>query len=230
VTYVPHWRITWGGVLGPAALPAEIWKCSVAVGIPGGGVGGAVPSRADLNVLANLLRDTWASQMHPVINNACRLTACRIARIGTDGRTPKDETGAFRHGDSAEVSQPGAGPGDPYPPQVTLALSLNSPLEDLCGRGRFFVPLPGIALQGDLRLSETSATSFANRGRALVNAVNGITQPADLGVVVIASQGSATRGIPPANRVVVSVGCGRVYDTIRSRRSALDEAHVEVAL
>jgi hypothetical protein len=153
-----------------------------------------------------------------------------VSRIGENGRTQKDASGAYQHADANQVSQPGAVTGAPYPPQVTLAVSWGTALQDLCGRGRVFLPMPAIALEADLRISDAQALGLANRGRSFLNAIRAITEPAGMGVPVIASQGSAARAIPAANRIITTVSAGRTFDTMRSRRSSLDEARVSVPL
>jgi hypothetical protein len=79
-------------------------------------------------------------------------------------------------------------------------------------------------------MTVTNATSFANAVKALVNAVNTTAGTRTAGTVVIASGGSALKGIAPGLRPVTGVSVGRVVDTMQSRRNALQESRVLVSL
>jgi hypothetical protein len=184
------------------------------------------PNRAELTGFATACKNLWQTSAGALSTNIVKLTRVRAAAIDSEGHTPRDPAGAYQLGDSV-VNLPAGGTGPNMAPQVALVVSLNSALEDLTGRGRFYLPMPAVALGDDLLISAADATMIAGRMKQLVEGINAAASGLAIGRVCVASGGSLGRSIAPANRPVISVGVGRALDTMRSRRAQLLEARIE---
>lgn len=153
-----------------------------------------------------------------LINAAAVLTEVKVARIGPTGLYIRDPF------ISAVLNVAGGASGNsPYPPQVALAVSLDTDLRGPRGRGRFYLPMPGMAITSTGAIAELDALSVRDAVVGLVNNLNngpGISTP-EPRVVVASSLGG--------NNDVTSVRVGRVLDTIRSRRTSLSEGYTEAA-
>lgn len=222
--YAPHYRVTWSGTLG-VPDPVEIFAFGLSLDVG--------PSdflnRDDLFPLAGACLDAWAATMKNHTHQMAGVDRVRVASIGANGKVPRNADGAFVQADATGWVQGGAT--GPVPaPQTALVVSLRSEMDDLTGRGRFYHPLPAAALDATFRMSTGATQTLVTVARDFVRAVNTASLAAGAGRVVVASQGSPTRAIPPANRLVTQVSVGRVLDTVRSRRNALDEAHQALAV
>jgi hypothetical protein len=215
-----HYRVTWSGILGPVATPAEIWSFSLAVNDDGP----TINTKAGLEALATSCRLAW-SRWQLRLANSVRLTRTRVALVGANGRVVVNTDGAYVQGDNVVALQ--AGGSTPIsPPQVALAISTQSAAAGATGRGRFYLPMPDVGSVGtDLRLSTATRDQFRDVAVSFIDDVNRAFSPAPstLKRVCIASGGSTTQGIPPALRTVSTVRVGRVLDTIQRRRNALGE-------
>lgn len=150
------------------------------------------------------------------VDNSARLTLLKLNLIGPNGRYVSDEE-TIQHEYDPVVT--GNGSGNPAP-QVALAISLMT--DRLRGRahaGRFYLPVPTVALGEDGRLTVPQATNYATATTTLLNDINA-TIPSGWDVGVASDIG--TGRFETVRRVRV----GRVLDTIRSRRRSLDEAYV----
>jgi hypothetical protein len=136
---------------------------------------------------------------------------------------------AAAHNRVFTVAKPSHG-GSPLPPQCAVAISLvagtyenGTPL-----RGRFFMPGPGLeALSGsDGRLTTFAQDEYLSFAQ---NLVSHWVQPTQNVAPVVWSRGPAAGSQNPrgmsATNVIETVSVGRVVDTIRSRRSALQESY-----
>jgi hypothetical protein len=147
------------------------------------------------------------------IGAASVLTEVKLAKIGPDGLYRGDPAVRF-------VNQPGGGAGLRYPPQVALAVSLLTGIRGPSRRGRIFLPSPVWGLANDFLIAEADARGVATSVAQLIRDLNNApgVDPLNFPNVVIAS----TKGF---NTRVSAAQCGRVLDTIRSRRTSLDEKY-----
>lgn len=152
------------------------------------------------------------------IFNVAKLTSVKLNRIGTDGRYVDPETREY----VLPVPVSGTNVGTP-PPQLSLAATLRGPNERArAGKGRMFFPVSVSAagVGADGRITAVQAKNYASGVYALLTGINDVYLTA--GVTAVA--GIASKTGAGAFQAMGSVSCGRVVDTIRSRRSALDEA------
>lgn len=212
--FAPHLRVSAIGRLGNAA--AEIFSYSLALAVDDGdkflpGLDG------NQDVWDDVAEDMRAFHGTPQLRLAPRavLQVVKIARIGADGKYSaapivvdvRDTPG----GDSS-------GFGGLIAPQVAMACSLHTDRRGATGRGRFYLPMPLVDLQEDLRMTQQDADA---RGAIVAQLVANLNnQPGfdvlGLNVYIASSKGYNTR--------VTGASVGRVIDTMRSRRNALNEA------
>lgn len=230
MTVLQHFRFTWSGVFGAsAASPVEIWSCSVALGTPGTTSAAAgIPTQAQFDSMVNNVV-AYHGRVATGINSKCFLTDVRLALISTTGHVARAADGSFQQQKTTLTTPVGGGTGDtPLPPQLAIAVSLQSATPGRTGRGRFFLPGVALGVASDLRMTAPNALAIATSTKTFLDslefALGGTTER-----VVVASAGSVSEGLPPANRQVTSIRVGRVYDTIRTRRNALDEGYQVVA-
>lgn len=197
---------------------SERWSIGVRIS------GGVNPDPAAEQDLCDALTAGPVTSWWSVGNYASTATidTVKLNMIGTDGKYVNDYTIATYLEDALE----GGGGVSPFPNQVALVITLETGLQrGLAHRGRVFIPTPPgavAAVEADGRISSTNAGSNAAAFGNFLTALNGF---AGLGTVVVASN---TR--EGAQRPVTSVSCGRVLDTMRSRRTQLDEERVSSAV
>ena len=221
-----HYRLSFSGLIGTGQTQ-EIFSHGLAVAT--GTTSQPIIGRPAMATLATTLSNAWATHMAPMVCAVAQLTRVRVALVENTGNVSKDGAGTFQQGDWLG-SKPGVGGPLILPPQLSVAVSLQSAASGPTGRGRFFVPSPQIGTLGaDLRLATPVQQDFVTFCTAFVAAVNtaaAAVAGGSLGRVVVPSGGSVSQGIAPANRPVTQVRVGRVVDTMRSRRNALLEAYV----
>lgn len=224
-----HIQITFTGVLGTLAIPVEIFSFGLSAD-PGNTdpISGPFISPVDMKTLADSIAPKTATLMANLSSRTI-LTRVRCALIGADGLTAKDPAGTYVQGDAALST---AGSSTPmYPPQVALAVTTQSLADGPTGRGRFYLPMPGMSVGDDLRLTALQADGFAtNVAKPFLDGINASLAERPYGRLVVASAGSALKGIPPALRPINEVLVGRALDTIRTRRNNLVEEYAAAAL
>lgn len=201
MVYALHSRLTFSGLLGTVAAPFEEWSFRLNFSpITIGDV-----TEAETAAAASAWSSTIASQS----GGATRLREVKFARIGPDGLYTDDPV-------ISEVDAGGTATGSLlYPPQVALAVSLDTDRRGPTGRGRIYVPNPTINVGATGRITAANATAAVTAAANFLNALNGIQ---NLGSVCIAS----SKGY---NSLVTSVRVGDVLDTIRSRRNQISEVY-----
>lgn len=150
----------------------------------------------------------------PGFLTSVKLTSIKLNRVGPDGRYVDDDT--MEHTYPSPISGTSGGA---FPPQLATAITLRTALSRGRGsKGRFYLPptstMGGVGADG--RISPAFALLLAGSTRTLINSLN--TRYALIGRVGVASNIGTGRF-----EHVTDISCGRVVDTIRSRRSALDE-------
>lgn len=222
-----HVRVTWSGGLGPAASPYEIWAMGLSVSL-----GAAAPTKAAMVTFAAACRDSFSTNIAPILSSQVGLERTRVARIGSNGLTDRNDDGSYAQVDDVPSVAVRGGSGAVALPQVALVITCDTGSPGQTGRGRFFLPM--INLGGnDLAVGGMTAamqSSAKNAAVAFINGVNTAAGTAGLGTVCVASAGSVKHGIQPRLRRVTAIRVGRTYDTMRSRRNRLDEEYVSAAV
>lgn len=171
----------------------------------------------------NTIRDAYAT-MHATasFSPTARYIGMKWAKIGEDGKY-------VGGGDSITtfLATPlggGSGTGSSVSafPQICVVVSLTTDrLRGYASRGRFYSAPTNLPVGSDGRLAVAAAVSLRDRAKTFLDTVNG----AGLGPVTVYS--NVGEGL---KREVTGVRVGRVVDTMRSRRSSLDEDYQAVAL
>lgn len=212
------------------AYPGHFYKFSFGGGLIGGeewtnsiniasdsifGIDPSVEARMndDLNnFTANL--ETFFTAISTLIYSGTTLTWSKLAIIGPDGRYA-----------AAPVSRPiadkrGSGP-IALPNQVACALSMQSDAWGARGKnGRIYLAGVAIKIGGDGLMTVADRDKLATAFAAFIDGLNdsaNIVLASDAAVVVASAVGEG------AFNKVVRVRVGRVLDTIRSRRTSMNE-------
>ncbi len=216
-----HYQVSFSGVFGLVATPWEIFVHGLSLTIPNGLAG----TKDELSTFAIACQNAWANNLAALISPEVRLTNVRVAVVEDTGRVRRDAAGAFVQVDRAFVV---AGLGGPVlPPQVAMAVTMDTTRPGRTGRGRFYIPGPTLGALADGRLTTASQGNFADRAKTFVDGVNTAAVALGGARVCVASGGSVKEGLPPATYLVNQVRVGRVADTIRSRRNDLNEEYTK---
>ena len=209
VNYAPHIRLS---AIGRLSDSGERFQYGVNLGSTGPVT---VPLTLGLPAYYNdLAADVRAfhGSLGANISNQAVLELVKFALIGSNGKYTADP----RIVDVAD--QAGSVSSVLPPPQTALAVSLTSGRRGPGGKGRFYLPMPGVGVvAGPLTIDTVSRNQIQAAAATFLTALN--NRPGIDGVdveVIIAS----TKGY---NTKVTGVRVGRVLDTIRSRRTSLSE-------
>lgn len=210
-----HARVTYSGVFGTALAPIEIWAFSL-----------TFANRTALGqtttAAAIAARTAYDVHIKPMVPSQVVLTKTRVALLANGANVTKLEDGSYDQGDDL-TTVVGTHTGSvTHPLQTALAISFYTARQDSTGRGRAFLPATSLVLGGlDFLISASDAQARATAFKSLAAALEG-NDTAGLGQhSVISSKGYASR--------VTQYKCGRVPDTMRSRRNALKEQYSVVA-
>lgn len=222
-----HFRLTYSGVFGSIASPAEEWSMGLSlIAVPDG-----TYTVEGLQAAANALQPHWSTHIGAAVSGACFLTRTRMSLIGPDGKTERTAAGQYLHADN--MTTYGGMSSHTIPTQIAGVVSLESAYDGPTGRGRFYVPVPAGTVDGSGLWDTTSQAAWRDRAKAFVDAINATVQgqawgapDSAYGRVCVASGGSAVKGLAPALHPVERVGYGRVPDTQRRRRNDLLEQKV----
>lgn len=161
---------------------------------------------------------TWWAGNNGIGNNAV-LDTVKWNLIGVDGRYVNDYTTAT----FLTTPVPAGGAASPHPNQIALVATLTTnATRGLASRGRMFMPAPVAQPGADGRITAAEALTVANGVKNLLVAIDAVE---GIGIPVIASNVGAGQ-----ERFIRGVEVGRVLDTMRSRRTSLDEDRQAVAL
>jgi hypothetical protein len=156
----------------------------------------------------------------PHLAQQVRLTECTHASITALGKYAVDGNGAYYRVTHTETAAGSSVSGSQLPLQSATAVSLTTPRAGATGRGRIFLPTVKETLDADGRHNIARVQTLRDQVRQLILAINGNTQVGN--VVVSSSKGYET--------LVTGVRCGRVVDTLRSRRASQVEEYQSAAL
>jgi hypothetical protein len=217
----PHLRISFTGTLGTNVPAPEIFSFGVNAGFQIGS--GGSEQKAALETLAADLGNSMAG-LFQQCSTPAKITRVRVASIGIDNKVRRDANGAFVQGDST-LAIPGGDPGVPLPFQCALVVSLRTLFDGPTGRGRFYLPLPAVTVNGaDGLITETRRDAIAASSVTALNSMNTKLEAFAPGLrIAVISAGSVTKSLPPAFHKVNKVGVGKVVDTLRTRRNNLSE-------
>jgi hypothetical protein len=187
-------------------------------------VGGQDGTAIGSTVLSDIADDVAAfhATQGAHIGFLARLTKIKIALVSADGTWV---TGKAVYERTLDVPGGGGGSaqaGPQHAPQVALAVTFRTSVNKARNRGRFYLPLPTTPVGPDGLISESNAAQVAQTVAELVQSVDnqpGFDQNTD-GVVVASTFGPLSK--------VTSISCGRVLDTIRSRRTDIPERYMSV--
>jgi hypothetical protein len=219
LTYKPHLRVTMTGTIGDTSSPVEEFSFGFALNRPDTG---GQRTLSDLQTIAQAANTFYPVTISGSLSHATRLTRIRVSDIAGNGKTQRQLDGSYNHFDLT-VSRDG-GMGVVPAPQTALVVGLYTPLNDLCGRGRMFLPMPGLPLiKESCQISDANAQMVADALAAFFDGVSDASASTGNGRLILASQGSVARGIPPENRPITEIRVGKTYDTMRSRRAQIAE-------
>lgn len=147
-----------------------------------------------------------------LVGDDALLGTIKLNEIGPDGRYVSTDQTVLH-----DFPTPVAGGGTSvYPPQISLAVTLRTAAaRGLAHSGRVYLPNPQPSLGSDGRLGVASVVGIADKVATFINAVN-----AALPEWVVCVASDVREG---EFRKVERVECGRVLDTIRSRRTSMPE-------
>ena len=210
----PHVKIRANGVFQTPTGPVEIFSYGFCL------AGADFFTLAQHAIVAGLVKD-FHTRATSRIANACILTEVAGSNVDAAGKQiGQTVRNAFNDG----------GGGGPilHPTQVSCRISLSSGLRGRSQRGGFYIPgisVPIVAATMLMAAGEAGAIadSMVQLGDDLKANLPGTAANPNPGKLIVASK---VAGNVPVNVVRV----GRAFDTIRSRRNALQEAYEVRAL
>lgn len=231
--YSPHIKVVINGIFGTGAVPREIWSTSFTMANIATHTADAtdLPDFAAVESYAGSIGAAWAADSSRMPSNTL-LKSVKISLIDADGHVAVAPSGAYyqqEHVYAPAVTGPIAQPQYPY--QVAWVMSLLTAAAGRHGKGRMYLPAMSIldAIQSDGLMNVDQRASMMTLGGFLLSeatatfdatASSVVGNPLNLGVHVAGSDG--------VNRRLTFIKGGRVYDTQRRRRNALNEDYVAV--
>lgn len=214
-----HFKVSFRGII--EGTP-EQWSHSHSLTLAGGG--------NVENIRTSDLANAWGAMAAGVLSVAVKLQEIRCYRIGTNGRMVGNPNLRFFDGAARR-----AGTLDSviYPPQVALAVTTQGANRGPGRFGRFYLPGPGFRLSSDRRIDPTDqAGILANMATFLKALRDCYSNPADPDwndayPINVSTLGGGGAG---SYQRVETVRLGRVLDTVRRRRNAMDEDYRATAL
>lgn len=217
-------------VIGGTLYGTEDFNTTVSIvpSSPGTLMGIDAVSEDLLEDIATIIGSWWPSTVAtvgPFFTTDVKLTYIKLNHIGVDGRYTQSETREHVYttpiSGGYSASHPAA--------QLSLVHTIETgEVRGLAARGRMFLPPSGFMgiNTGDGRIGVSDATNAAKGLVNLLGSINGryATEPVGDGAVGKVGVASNTRS--GAFRVANGVSVGRVLDTIRSRRSSLEEERI----
>jgi hypothetical protein len=187
---------------------------------------------AQVAVMAQRAKNAWVANLAPEINPNAQLRKVRVAVVAPDARgLPAVErlpSGAYYQADNlGTVAGTGGAASAPGVYAVSHAVSLQSAFPGATGRGRFYLPHPSRAVQGNGKYLVSEGGLRCTNARLFIQALNLDAAAIGFGQVVIASGGSVPRALPPDLHAVATVRVGLRPDVIRSRSNAITEDYVD---
>jgi hypothetical protein len=200
-------------------VASDIWSFGLNFAL-----GDGVFFAADLQPFTQTMLDAWIARVRPHVATFARLTQTKAAFVLPDGLVAREGSGAFIQHKRAVLSVGGnASTAASGINQVSHAITTTTSRPGATGRGRFFLPAPGIGPDSATgQLPEATATSISTSMAGFIGDLNAALV---IGPCVVASGGSAKQNLPPALVQVTGVRVGRRLDVIRSRANAIPELY-----
>jgi hypothetical protein len=215
VTYPRHMKIVFRGIF--LNTPEE-WSFSTKwdiehTGDPDGDIG---------NIDATGIRNALTGMLSTAsFHSSTQCTGWRAYEIGSDGRmqgNPRIEEFA-----TADYVKGQASTGA-LPPQVSLCVTTEAENRGPARYGRFYLPGLNVTLGSDLRLSVAQQTDYLNKvvtfTKAVADSIDVPLSPVSTSMVNVSGVGTGTL------QTVRNLKVGRVLDTVRRRRGAMDEGYL----
>jgi len=164
--------------------------------------------------LFDLMADLWDPASALKIADYGNLVGVKLAAVGTDGH--------YLFGPRLKAHSIISGAGTDVPPQVSAVLTLRSADTLSSGRGnygRMYLPYCQIPTGANARASTAQRDILAAAGAAFVGGVNDWFA-ANITGFQVSNMSDLSSG---TTKAVTRVGAGRVNDTQRRRRNALNE-------
>ena len=214
---------TWGGVIGSAVAPIDVWQCGVKFAPVGAGE--PAPSPGAFESVAESISTrlvAYHSAPSSLVNTGAILTHFKLAQLGTSGHYVTDP---FEY----TTPNTNGGGGSLGAPQLAMVVSLRS--GSTLGRanyGRYYLPWTAVNLSSlTAKLTAGQAAALVNDSVDMLSDVQGLLQSvgglaAPLRLSIMSSEGAGT------SRLVENLRVGDVVDTQRRRRNKIRESY-EVA-
>lgn len=209
-------------ISGNAFAGEEEWSTGFYLGYGGGDAD--VSSEAMAEAIGALW-NTFFTAASTKISSNWTSTQVKIAMLNTNGTTDLDNV--FYYNYPAAIL--GTGAGAAMAPQVSLAATLQSPLNrGLGSKGRMYLPGILALLNSNGRIADNDRLAICTNLRNFLRGVSDNALTAN--VPVLASKGRPGDVIFPTIREITEVRVGNVYDTQRRRRNGLSEQYSTVAI
>jgi hypothetical protein len=225
INCVDHYRLTWGGT----AWGTEIWSMGLNMVSPHPEPLGMMDSRcADhIGEVKTALTTWWGQSGGCGAGQVYGLTWVKFNAIGGNG---KQHTNPTVQADVSPALTPAAFMplGGSHLPQIALALSMGTGLRGKRGvRGRVYLPAAPFTMvsSNSPYIDPAAIASVATKFTAFLDDLNNWP-----GFDGSAPEVHVVSLVEPISNRVTSVRVGNVYDTMRSRRSAIKETYTERAV
>lgn len=196
-----HTRITWSGTLGAINAPVEDFSFRLNFAAP--------TNPGNMSAIAQAAHAAYVARLLTITQAHCQLRSVKVALIGADGQYTTDAV-------TYDSTAAGTLDGYKYPFQTALAVSLLTGTRGAKGRGRFYLAGVGYSISADTGQIDSAVMPALNTAASgFLNDCNNIS---GLNALVVASSSGV---LSP----VTAFRVGRAYDTIRSRRTKVDEAY-----
>jgi hypothetical protein len=221
-----HLKVSYRGVF--VGTP-EIWSHSHSLRLPSG-LEDPTPGATVTNLSLDALAAAWTALASALLIDVVQLTDIRCYEIGSDGRMVGNPHMRLYAGTSGPK---GAGTVGRLPPQVAIAVTTEGANRGPGRFGRFYLPLVKFLPGPDLRMSTGDQTQVLNASKTFLLAMRdsyslaGSPDVVDVNPINVSTLGGGGNG---SSQEVTRIRVGRVYDTIRRRRSAMDESYATVSL
>jgi hypothetical protein len=205
-----HLYLQWGGKLYTGQ---EGWSCGIRLIKKGGGPWTSLDPTALIASAVTCVQN-YHVRAGSMISSQAKLSFVKLNAIGTDGRYIELTTTQ-----QIVADVPGGTATNAHPPQCALAVTLESGFSrGPAHRGRFFSPMPAVAMGTDGMISTTDRTAIKTSAELLRTDLNTLSTAWQVGIC------SRKLGAP-TSRACTGVSIGRVVDTQRRRRRSLLELY-----
>ncbi len=205
----PHLYLQWSG-----ELPGlEQWSCGLRMSPVGTGPW-PLTDAASLITGATTAIKAFHARVGSQISNYCQLSSVKLNPIDVDGHYALGSTN-----EQVFTAVGGVGTANRYPNQIALVASLRTGVSrGPAHGGRFYLPMPSMALGTDGLISTTDRNSVKTSLATLLTDLNALSTAYKVAV-------HSRKLGAPAQRLVTLIDVGRVFDTQRRRRRSLGEAY-----